>query len=303
MNPRLLLIVNPRSGNRSTGRNWRKLRKRLQEVLPPFRAVRTSGPGDAVRFAERAAGRYEVVVAVGGDGTIGEVANGLLANGSGGTALGVLPGGTGSDFIRTLGIPRDVDEAALVLARGDRRKIDAGRATYTDFSGDRSSRWFVNAAEVGMGAMVCHEINRAQRRLSGQPAYWWAILTTMRRYHPAVATVVIDGSPSRELMLNNAWIANGCYTGGGMRTAPRARLDDGLLDAVVVEDVTGWRRIAGLPKLRSGTFVDQPNVEYRQAARVEFTTESAILVETDGDAVGTTPATFEAAPGQLTVVA
>jgi YegS/Rv2252/BmrU family lipid kinase len=303
MTPRLLLIVNPRSANRSTGRDWRKLRKRLQAVLPPFRAVRTSGPGEAARLATRAAGRYEVVVAVGGDGTIGEVANGLLANGAGGTALGVLPRGTGSDFVRTLGIPRDIDKAASVLARGHCRQIDVGRATYMSFSGERSSRWFVNAAEVGMGAMVCHEVNRARRRLSGQPAFWWAILTTMRRYDPAVATVAIDGSPARELLLNNAWIANGCYTGGGMRTAPRASLDDGLLDVVVVEQASGWRRIARLPKLRSGTFVDMPEVEYRQAARVEFSAETPILVETDGDAVGTTPATFEAVPGQLSVVA
>ncbi|HEY5625981.1 MAG TPA: acylglycerol kinase family protein, partial [Dehalococcoidia bacterium] len=205
MTPRLLLIVNPRSANRSTGRNWRKLRKRLQEVLPPFRAVRTAGPGDAARIAAKAAGRYEVVVAVGGDGTIGEVANGLLANGGGGTALGVLPRGTGSDFVRTLGIPRDVGEAASVLARGDRRTIDVGRATFADFSGERSSRLFVNAAEVGMGAMVCHEVNRAQRRLSGQLAFWWAIFATARRYHPAMVSVVTDGLPARELLLNNAW--------------------------------------------------------------------------------------------------
>ncbi len=303
MTPRLLLIVNPRSANRSTGRNWRKLRKRLQEVLPPFRAVRTAGPGDAACLAARAAGRYEVVAAVGGDGTIGEVANGLLANGAGGTALGVLPCGTGSDFVRTLGIPHDVDKAASILARGDRRKIDVGRATFTDFSGERVSRWFVNAAEVGMGAMVCREVNRAQRRFSGQLAFWWAIFTTVRRYHPAVATVVTDGSPARELLLNNAWIANGCYSGGGMKTAPRARLDDGLLDAVVVEQAGGWRRITRLQKLRSGTFADMPEVEYRQVTRAEFTAETPILVETDGDAVGTTPATFESVPGRLIVVA
>ena len=303
MTPRFLLIVNPRSANRSTGRNWRKLRKRLREVLPPFRAVRTAGPGDAARLAARAAGRYEVVVAVGGDGTIGEVANGLLANGDGGTALGVLPRGTGSDFVRTLGVPRDIDKVASMLARGDRRTIDVGRATFTDFSGERSSRWFVNAAEVGMGAMVCREVNRTPRRLSGQAAFWWAILSTARRYKPAVATVVTDGSPARELLLNNAWIANGCYSGGGMRTAPRARLDDGLLDVVVIEQAGGWRRIIRLAKLRSGTFVDMPEVGYRQVARVEFSAETPILVETDGDAVGTTPATFECLPGQLTVVA
>jgi diacylglycerol kinase family enzyme len=154
-----------------------------------------------------------------------------------------------------------------------------------------------------MGAMVSYEVNRAARRLSGPPAFWWAILTTMFRYQPAVTAVVTDASPPRELLLNNAWIANGRYSGGGMRTAPRAKIDDGLLDAVLVEQAAAWRRIIALPRLRSGSFVDLPEVEYRQAARVQVTAETPLLVETDGDAVGVTPATFEAVPGRLTVVA
>jgi diacylglycerol kinase (ATP) len=303
MTPRLLLIVNPRSANGSTGRNWPGLRRRLRELLPPFDTARTTQAGDARRFASEAAGRYDLVVAVGGDGTIGEIANGLLDAAAEAPALGVIPRGTGSDFVRTLGVPRAVDRAAFRLARGERRTIDAGRVTYTDFRGGRSTRWFVNAAEVGMGAMVSHEVNRASRRLSGPPAFWWAILTTMFRYRPAVVSVVTDASPPIELLLNNAWIANGRYSGGGMKTAPRATLDDGLLDAVLVEQAAGWRRIVGLPKLRNGSFVDMPEVEYRQAARVEFTAASPLLVETDGDAIGTTPATFDIVPDRLTVVA
>ncbi|HLA19704.1 MAG TPA: hypothetical protein VJ253_10325 [Dehalococcoidia bacterium] len=103
--------------------------------------------------------------------------------------------------------------------------------------------------------------------------------------------------------MSNAWIANGRYSGGGIRSAPRAAVDDGLLDVVVVEHGPARRRIAGLLKLRSGAFVELPEVVYRQAARVEFTAQTPLPVEIDGDAVGTTPAAFEVVPGRLTVVA
>ena len=125
----------------------------------------------------------------------------------------------------------------------------------------------------------------------------------MFRYRPSLASVVTDRSPPLQLLLSNAWVANGRYSGGGIRSAPRAAMDDGLLDVVVVEHGSVWRRVAGLLKLRSGAFVQMPEVVYRQAARVEFTAQTPLPVEIDGDAVGTTPATFEVVPGRLTVVA
>jgi len=299
---RLLVIVNPRSANGSTGRKWPKLEKRLREALPPFDAVLTGGAGDAVRLAAGGAGQYETVVAVGGDGTISEVANGILAAGAE-AALGVIPCGTGSDLVRTLGIPAGAAAAASLLASGPRRRIDVGSARFVDARGQPVTRWFLNAAEVGMGATVVDAVNRDSRRLRGPPALWWAILTTMFRYRPSLASVVTDGSPPLNLLLNNAWVANGRYSGGGIRSAPRAAVDDGLLDVVVVEHGSVWRRIAGLLKLRSGAFVQMPEVVYRQVARVEFTAQTPLPVEIDGDAVGTTPATFEVVPGRLTVVA
>jgi len=299
---RLLVIVNPRSANGSTGRKWPKLEKQLREALPPFDAVLTAAAGDAVRLAADGANRYETVAALGGDGTISEVANGILAAGAE-AALGVIPRGTGSDLVRTLGIPAAVAAAAALLASGTRRRIDVGSARFLDFGGQPASRWFLNAAEVGMGATVVDAVNSGSRRLRGPPALWWAILTTMFRYRPSLASVVTEGSPPLNLLLSNAWIANGRYSGGGIRSAPRAAVDDGLLDVVVVEHGPARRRIAGLLKLRSGAFVELPEVVYRQAARVEFTAQTPLPVEIDGDAVGTTPAAFEVVPGRLTVVA
>jgi YegS/Rv2252/BmrU family lipid kinase len=299
---RLLLIVNPRSANGSTGRRWPKLERQLREALPPFDAVLTRAAGDAARLAADGANRYGTVVAVGGDGTSSEVANGILAAGAE-AALGVIPRGTGSDLVRTLGIPTALQGAASLLARGPRRRIDVGRATFLDLHREPATRWFLNAAEVGLGAMVVDAINHASRRLQGPPAFWWAILTTMFRHRPSLASVVTDRSPPLRLLLSNAWVANGRYSGGGIRSAPRAAIDDGLLDVVLVEHGPAWRRVAGLLKLRSGAFVELSEVQYRKAAYVEFTAQTPLPIEIDGDAVGTTPATFEIVPSRLTVVA
>ncbi len=274
----------------------------MREAAPPFDTVLTRAAGDAVRLAAERAGRYETVVAVGGDGTISEVANGILSAGAE-TALGVIPRGTGSDLVRTLGIPIGVKAAASLLTNGPRRLIDVGSATFSDFHGDLASRWFLNAAEVGAGALVVDAINHASRRLQGPPAFWWAILITMFRYRPSLASIVTDGSPPLKLLLSNAWIANGRYSGGGIRSAPRAAVDDGLLDVVAVEHGSAWRKIIGLLKLRSGAFVEMPEVQYRRAARVEVTAQTPLPIEIDGDAVGTTPAAFEIVPSRLTIVA
>jgi YegS/Rv2252/BmrU family lipid kinase len=298
----LLLVVNPRSAKRATGRNWSRLETLLRDVLPPFDVALTGRAGEATALAAGAAKDYETVVAVGGDGTINEVANGILDSGSD-TTLGILPRGTGSDLVRTLGIPHRWESAALVLATGRRRRIDVGRAHFVDPAGQRRSRWFINAAEVGFGAVVSEAVNRPSRWIPGPAAFMWAIVTTMFRHHPADVSVTTDGSDAWTVLLSNAWIANGRYSGGGILSAPRAAIDDGLLDIVVVEHANPLVRVSGLPKLRSGKFIEMRQVAYRQAAEATFDSKTPQPVEVDGDVVGTTPASFEVVPQRLTVVA
>ena len=298
----IVLIVNPHSAKRGTGRNWPELHQTLRRILPPFDVFTTQRAGDATAFAADAATRYETIVAVGGDGTINEVANGIRQSGSE-TALGILPRGTGSDLVRTLSIPHKFPDAARLLARGHRRKIDLGKATFLAPDGRERSRWFVNAAEVGLGAIVSGAVNRPSRFLPGPAAFMWAVLTTMVRHRPITTSVTADGSSHRSLLLSNAWIANGRYSGGGIKSSPRAEIDDGLLDIVLVEHVSFPRRVAGLLKLRSGEFVKMRQVEYRQAAQAAFTSDPPQPVEVDGDVVGTTPATFGIEPRRLTVIA
>ena len=305
MTTRHLLIVNPRSGGGSTGRLWPQVEGRLRAILPPFDAVLTETKGDATRLAAEAVGRYDIVVAVGGDGTVNEVLNGLIdCDGSvkPGVSLGTIPLGTGADLVRSLGIPHSLEGAAAALAGGGRREVDVGRARFRTFDGADALRYFINEAEVGMGAAVCGAVSRSPRRFGGAAAYAWAILVTTLRYRDRPVSLCVDGGPSETVVLNNAWIANGAYSGSGIRSAPRARPDDGLLDLVCVAHARPLERLRGFRKLRSGAFVDLPHVSYRTARHVEVTADTLVPVETDGEPVGTVPATFDLLPSRLPVV-
>jgi YegS/Rv2252/BmrU family lipid kinase len=300
-----LLIVNPRSSGGAAGRQWRQTERRLRAILPPFDAAFTESPGDATRLAAEAVGRYQVIVAMGGDGTTNEVVNGLVGQDgavASGVVLGVIPAGTGSDFLRSFGVPRSLEGAAGVIARGQRRDVDVGRARFLSFDGAPTTRYFINEAEVGMGAEACQAVNRSSKRFGAVVTFSWAILVTMARYRDQPVSFSIDGGPAETVILNNAWIANGSYSGGGIRSAPSARPDDGLLDVVRIVHAGLLQRLRGLPKLRSGAFVDLQHVDYRTARHVEVTAKTRVPVETDGEPVGTVPATFDLLPTRLPVI-
>lgn len=300
-----LLIVNPRSRGGSASRQWPQTERRLRAILPPFDVAFTESPEDGTRLAAEAVGRYEVVVAVGGDGTMNEVVNGLV--GPDGTvppdvALAVIPAGTGSDFLRSFGVPRSLEGAAAVIARGQRHDVDVGRVRFLSFDGAPTTRYFINAAEVGLGAEACKVVNRSSKRLGATGTYLLSIPLAMLRYRDQPVSFSIDGGPAETVILNNVWIANGSYSGGGIRSAPSARPDDGLLDVVRIVHARLRQRLRGLGKLRSGAFVDLPHVDYRTARRVEITAETRVPVETDGEPVGIMPATFDLLPTRLPVV-
>ncbi len=301
-----LLVVNPHSAGGSTGRQWAEMEERLRAILPAFDVAFTGAPGDATRLSAEGAGRYDVVVAVGGDGSVNEVINGLVDEAGAvrqDVALGVIPLGTGSDFVRTIGVPRPLGEAAAVVARGSRRQVDVARVRLRAFDGTETVRYFINEASIGMGAAVCQAVNQSSKRFGGAVTFLLAIAATQLRYRDQPVSFAVDGLPGETLVLNNAWVANGCYSGGGIRSAPRAKVDDGLLDLVRVEHSGPVERVRGMLKLRSGTFVELPQVEYRHVRRVEATAETPVPVEVEGEPIGTVPATFDLLSDRLPVIA
>jgi diacylglycerol kinase family enzyme len=146
-------------------------------------------------------------------------------------------------------------------------------------------------------------VDRSSKRLGRRFTYTWAVLVATLRYRDRWVTLTLDGGEPWRIHLNNAWVANGQYSGSGIRMAPRARLDDGLLDVVAIAHTGFAQRVGLLRKLRSGDFTDRPGVTYKTARRVEARSEETTLIEVEGEPIGMLPATFEIAGHRLKVVA
>lgn len=298
-----VLIVNPRSGGGLDEKRWAQLVGPLTDGLGAFDVRFTESVGDGRRLArEEAAGGRSLVVAFGGDGTISEVVDGLMAAGQHRTELGIIPRGTGGDFRRTLALPESVAEAARHVRDTAAQVIDVGRASFVGLDGQPATRSFVNVASFGFSADVATRANRSGKRLGAKAAFLGATFGSLVGYDNIEVLIRVDGGePQRRTVLLGA-VGNGCYFGGGMKICPHGRLDDGLLDLVVVGDFTKLEVVTKISHLYAGTHLSLKKVSALQARRVEVTPvegSGEIPIELDGETPGRLPATFEVLPKAL----
>jgi len=298
------VIVNPHSGGGATRRRWRALEQRARDALGTVEVEHTRGPRDAERIAREAvrAGIERLVIA-GGDGTLAEVATGLLrAQLADYAELAVLPMGTGCDFARALGVPRDPEAALAVLRTGKARRIDAGHARYVGRDGAPAESWFLNAASFGVSGRVV-ELAQGAKWLGGTAAFALATVRALLRYECARVALRVDGELACDEEVALVAAANGRQFGGGMWIAPDARLDDGWLDVVWIASTTGLRLVPKLPKLYRGTHLADPVVRARRGRRIEAeAAPGAVPLELDGEPLGALPAQIELLPGAISVV-
>ena len=299
-----LVIVNPASAGGRARTAWPGLAAEIRRHAGPFDVAFTAAPGDGARLAAEAAraGRA-LVVALGGDGTISEVADGLLRARST-AALGILPFGTGVDFRRTLELPTRIADAARVIAKGRTRRIDAARVSFVDHGGAPAFRHFVNIASFGLSAAVATRANASSKRLGGRLAFAKATLVSALEHEAPTVRIEIDGADAVSAPVSTVCVANGRYFGGGMCVAPDALLDDGLLDVVVVGDLGLLELLRSTPRLYAGTHIRHPRVAATRARTVTATAEGEedVLLEIDGETPGRLPARFEVLPGALDLV-
>jgi diacylglycerol kinase (ATP) len=305
-----LIIVNPASAGGATGRAWPGLASEVRRHFGAFAVAFTEKGGEAADIAEREtrAGRA-FIIACGGDGTISEVANGILRAGAG-AELGVLPSGTGGDFRRTLGVPARGPDAARALREGEARLMDAGRVTFASGRGEEESRFFVNVASFGMGGDVIRRVKSreglpagAARLLGGKVSFAAAALQASLTFEKPAVRVSLDGGAHSQLRVANFCVANARYFGGGMKIAPKALVDDGLFDVVAVGDISALTVLANSYRLYLGTHLGMQQVQHARARRVraESADGSVVKLEVDGEIAGQLPAEFELLPRALRV--
>lgn len=271
----------------------------------------TKSPGDGIVIAKRAAaGGRSFIIACGGDGTINEVANGILLSGRD-VELGVLPSGTGGDFRRTLGLPLRNRDAAAALRDGETRLIDAAKVTFQDFNGNTVERFFLNVSSVGLSASIIRRVKSAKlfdwlpvEAVRGRANFAVSTLREVLDLAPATVRLRIDGGDERSVQTIALCIANSRYFGGGMMIAPDAAINDGLLDVVNIGNISTAKIFMRGYSLYRGTHNDLAEVKSTQARKIEISApdpSEEIFLETDGELPGKLPAIYEIVPNALRV--
>ncbi|MBV9356722.1 MAG: diacylglycerol kinase family lipid kinase, partial [Chloroflexi bacterium] len=258
-----------------------------------WRCATTGWPGHARELARTAAADgCERVIAVGGDGTVSQIANGLLGTDC---ALGIIPAGTGNDFPLALGIPADPGAAAMLAFAGTPRLVDVGEIRTADHSGH-----FVNVASYGFDAEVARRAR--EERLNGSHRYLVAVLRTLRVLHPRVVRLEVDGRPIERHLLLIA-VANGPRYGGGLRIAPDAAPDDGHFDVCLVRGLSVAAVLGLLPRVYWGGHRHHPAVELLRCRLLQVASAVPMAGQADGEPLGALPARFTLLPGALQCVA
>jgi YegS/Rv2252/BmrU family lipid kinase len=299
-------IVNPAAGNGSTESVWPAIEAIARDLLGHFETYVTTGPGTAVSLTRKAVSkRARLLVCVGGDGTLNEVINGLMETEDTARSdliLGVVPNGTGCDFIKTVQIPTDIKEAIDLIATAQYKTIDLGRLFYLDHQGRENCRYFHNIASFGLGGEVVKRVNRATKMFGPFFSFLWSTLVSIFLYGKKKIHLRVGDDFNSNCIIWNVAVANGQYHGGGMWVAPDAVVDDGLFDVTVIGDLGLFEVFLNLPKLYNGKIKEVDKVIALSGEKVEALADQKVLLDVDGEQLGTLPVTLDIQPGALNII-
>jgi len=306
-----LVIVNPKSAAGATKGKWAEMASDLRTHFGAYSVAFTKKTGDGNELAKRGIenGR-KFIIACGGDGTVNEVANGILETGED-VELGVLPSGTGGDFRRTLGMPQTIREAAIALRKGETKQMDVGRVTFQNFQDETVSRYFLNVSSFGLAASIIERVKTTSSlgwlphdTIRGKASFALSMLQEVVGIDPDSVRIRIDDSDEKVIHTVNFCVANSRYFGGGMKIAPDAKINDGFFDVVNIGNIGTLKILLNAHTLYMGTHLDLPEVKTKLAKRIEASpvdNKTEIHIETDGELPGKLPAVYEIIPGALKI--
>lgn len=290
---KITTIVNLTAGKGKCAKLWPEVEKHLSELGLLFEVRFTERKGDATRLASEAISLgTQCILAVGGDGTLNEVVNGISDRP---VDIGVIPTGSGNDFVRTLGLkPDDWRGACRIISAGHTEPFDLGKV---------NGSYFINVAGVGFDAAVANCANVwAKQRFPGGVAYIAALLKVLVEYQPADITIELDD----QNFSGKAWlvaVANAQYFGGGMWIAPNASTKDGLFDVCILGDLSKIGFLRAFPSVFSGKHLSHPAIHFFRSRQVKVSASAPLLVQADGELIGQTPINFGILPHRIRVFA
>ena len=302
-----VVILNPRAGGGRASKYWPRIARILADKLGRVEPCYTKHPGHATHLVRRALlDGSDLIIVVGGDGTINEAANGFLSGDESinpAARLGIIPVGTGGDFQRTIQIPSDFEKAVDIIAGGVAMPIDVGVAHLNGPDGHAVERYFVNLTSFGMGGAVSARAKNFLSPLGGRIAFLYATLAVFLTYEAKTVRLTLDGERlPDELLITNVAIGNGRYHGGGMHPCPLAVLDDGWLEVTTIGHLNMFELVRDLPVLYSDDIYKHPKVSHYRAKTVLAESSETTRIELDGEAVGSLPLEVRILPRTLPVL-
>ncbi|NVK64537.1 MAG: diacylglycerol kinase family lipid kinase [Flavobacteriales bacterium] len=286
-------------GHRKLSEKTRETLALLQgETMLQIKIYKTKGPGDASEIAIKASKHSDVIVAVGGDGTCNEVINGLMIKPKDHIIFGVIPNGTGNDFVRNFP-PFDPYTFVVGIIENSVKRIDLGKIQF-----GKATRYFLNVADIGFGAKVIDTLNKQRSSgVSGKFSYNLAILRSFISYRKPELKIRSEHFEFEGKSLMIAF-SNGTTFGSGLQIFPGAKLDSGKLGLTIIGDVSLGEYAKNLGNLRKGRRIDHPQVKYYEFEKLHVhTTLDDLYVETDGEIAGRSSITVEVIPSAIQIIA
>jgi len=300
------VIVNPFSARGKTQERWLTIKEIVRHHFRDYKYIFTEKPRQATEIARGLLkDGYDLIIGVGGDGTLNEITNGFFKHDSHQTinedaSLGMIPSGTGSDFIRFLKIPHDFNKSVALIKHAKTNKVDVGKVTFTGPANEKNSRYFINVSDFGLGAEVVKNLAAIPSGKKSAFSYYKGLLSTIRTYHSKDVKIIIDDKEEIEGRFLIGAVANGSIFGGGMIIAPQAKPDDGYFDLVLVRDMSKFEIIRKSRHLYTGKIDQQPGVTVKHARKIKVfpvlynpDIPSDVNIEYDGEMGNPLPAEFE----------
>lgn len=301
-------IVNPASKANRSLKLWAMLEEKIKSQNMPYQVFFTEKPKHATIIARQLVEKkMPYIVAVGGDGTVSEVAAGFfdekgqILKNAHHSALGIINIGSGCDFAKTVKIPKDFDQALAILKAGKTQYIDMGLVKYLDFQGKKALRPFINIADVGIGGEVVKTLER-QGKWGGPLAYLLATLRTILRYQNKKMKITVDDSHSIEGIYQGVVVANGKYFGSGMMIAPQAEVNDGYFEIVLLGNLSKLKTILQGYSVRVGKHIRQKEISVLHGRKVRVECPEDCLLDLDGELLGKTPVEFQILPNSIQLI-
>lgn len=288
---KILFIANPASGRGKSVQTLPLVAVKMREHPSIYyRTYISEGAGSIKLQVQKAFEEgYREFVAIGGDGTISEIINGLTLVKNDSPTVGIIPAGSGNDLARAFKV--DIETSLEDIVRNNTRFVDVGVI---------NNNYFINSCSFGIDGPITKEAYRLKKKYPGKLSYLAAVLKNLSTFKPTKVTIKMDNQIIETEVLTVA-VSNGPYFGGGMKVAPLSKINDGLLDLTIIKPMSGIKLLKSLPKLYTGKIHDVDAVSHYQVKSLEILPETDLMINIDGDVVGLTPAKIDIIDGGIKV--